>query len=304
MPPDGSAFENVIGDLSARFAGIRADRFDEVIEQTLRTVVEWFGTDRASFMEFATDLTVLVTTHAWARDARIETPPPRVIQRAMPWYFERLQRGRDVIFGSLPGGLPVEATAEREYASRVGMRAIMTLPLAIGGRIQCAISTGDFTRSREWMPIDVNRLRIIGEILANAFDRKRRDAELLANLDEIRALREQLEAENVSLREEIQAGHNVAEIVGRSQALRQVLARGSQVAPTGAAAAPAPLRRLDDVERHHIRGVLERCGWRVNGDGNAAEVLGLHPNTLRFRMKKLGISRPRLAAPARGRAHK
>jgi transcriptional regulator with GAF, ATPase, and Fis domain len=44
--------------------------------------------------------------------------------------------------------------------------------------------------------------------------------------------------------------------------------------------------------------VLERCGWRVNGEGNAAEVLGLHPNTLRFRMKKLGITRPRPAADA------
>jgi sugar diacid utilization regulator len=36
----------------------------------------------------------------------------------------------------------------------------------------------------------------------------------------------------------------------------------------------------------------------VNGNGNAAEVLGLHPNTLRFRMKKLGITRPRPTASA------
>lgn len=288
-----------MGDLSARFAGIQADRFGEVIDQTLRTVVEWFGTDRASFMEFSADLTVLVTTHGWARNQRIEGSPPRLVQQTMPWYFERLQRGRDVVFGSLPGGLPVEATAEREYAARVGMCAIMTLPLAIGGRIQCVISTGDFTRPRDWTPVDVNRLRIIGEILANAFSRKRRDAELLAKLDEIHALRDRLEAENVSLREEVLARHDFDEIVGQSQALRQVLARVSHVAPTDAAAAPAPLRRLDDVERHHIRGVLERCGWRVNGDGNAAEVLGLHPNTLRFRMKKLGIARPRLPAADR-----
>ena len=37
--------------------------------------------------------------------------------------------------------------------------------------------------------------------------------------------------------------------------------------------------------------VLERCDWRINGPGNAAECLGIHPNTLRFRMKKLGVSR-------------
>jgi DNA-binding NtrC family response regulator len=65
-------------------------------------------------------------------------------------------------------------------------------------------------------------------------------------------------------------------------------------APRPAAPAATP-RRLDDVERDHIKNILERCGWRVNGSGNAAEVLGLHPNTLRFRMKKLGVSRPRLS---------
>jgi transcriptional regulator with GAF, ATPase, and Fis domain len=49
---------------------------------------------------------------------------------------------------------------------------------------------------------------------------------------------------------------------------------------------------LADVERAHILSVLEDCGWKVGGSGNAAERLGLHPNTLRFRMRKLGIKRP------------
>ena len=40
------------------------------------------------------------------------------------------------------------------------------------------------------------------------------------------------------------------------------------------------------------RHVLQKCNWRINGAGNAAEQLGLHPNTLRFRMKKLVINRP------------
>ena len=49
---------------------------------------------------------------------------------------------------------------------------------------------------------------------------------------------------------------------------------------------------LDVVERRHIQEVLRTCNWRINGAGNAAAKLGLHPNTLRFRMKKLAISRP------------
>jgi len=46
--------------------------------------------------------------------------------------------------------------------------------------------------------------------------------------------------------------------------------------------------------------VLRECHGRINGVGNAAERLGLHPNTLRFRMKKLGIVRSNGAGPARG----
>lgn len=49
---------------------------------------------------------------------------------------------------------------------------------------------------------------------------------------------------------------------------------------------------LEAVERRHIESVLRRCRGRINGPGNAAEALGMHPNTLRFRMKKLGIRRP------------
>ncbi|MBI5446876.1 MAG: sigma 54-interacting transcriptional regulator [Deltaproteobacteria bacterium] len=48
---------------------------------------------------------------------------------------------------------------------------------------------------------------------------------------------------------------------------------------------------LEDIERAHIRTVLEQCDWKVKGRGNAADRLGLNPSTLRFRMKKLGLER-------------
>ena len=50
-----------------------------------------------------------------------------------------------------------------------------------------------------------------------------------------------------------------------------------------------------DVEREHIRQVLESTGWRVRGLGGAAERLGLRPTTLETRLSKLGLKRPRQA---------
>jgi formate hydrogenlyase transcriptional activator len=49
---------------------------------------------------------------------------------------------------------------------------------------------------------------------------------------------------------------------------------------------------LEEVERAHIVSVLEECGWKVRGQGGAAERLGLKRTTLQSRMKKLGIQRP------------
>jgi DNA-binding NtrC family response regulator len=52
-------------------------------------------------------------------------------------------------------------------------------------------------------------------------------------------------------------------------------------------------RRLEDIEREHIRSVVESSGWRIRGAGGAAEILGLKPTTLEARMKKLGLQRSR-----------
>jgi transcriptional regulator with GAF, ATPase, and Fis domain len=55
---------------------------------------------------------------------------------------------------------------------------------------------------------------------------------------------------------------------------------------------PLPFARLEEVEREYIILALERTYWRVEGKFGAAELLGLNPNTLRSRMRKLGIRRP------------
>ncbi|HET9533055.1 MAG TPA: helix-turn-helix domain-containing protein, partial [Blastocatellia bacterium] len=49
---------------------------------------------------------------------------------------------------------------------------------------------------------------------------------------------------------------------------------------------------LEDVERRHILAVLEKTRGVIEGPNGAARVLNIHPNTLRSRMKKLGIRRP------------
>jgi formate hydrogenlyase transcriptional activator len=48
---------------------------------------------------------------------------------------------------------------------------------------------------------------------------------------------------------------------------------------------------LDEAEREHILRALEATGWRIEGPKGAAAMLKLHPSTLRFRMKKLRLTK-------------
>src|SRR5262245_30613226 len=50
---------------------------------------------------------------------------------------------------------------------------------------------------------------------------------------------------------------------------------------------------LAEIQRRHIQQILANSRWRIEGKGGAAQVLGLKPSTLRSRMSKLGIARPR-----------
>ena len=58
------------------------------------------------------------------------------------------------------------------------------------------------------------------------------------------------------------------------------------------APATSTAKDLDTMQREHILEALRDASWVVEGDRGAARQLGLHPNTLRSRMKKLGIRRP------------
>jgi len=46
---------------------------------------------------------------------------------------------------------------------------------------------------------------------------------------------------------------------------------------------------LEEMERVHIRQILEKTQWRIEGPKGAALILGVNSSTLRSRMRKLGI---------------
>jgi len=223
-------FEQIVAELSGRFTGLPAEAIDGEIERALHELVECLGTDRATLFEFSLDETALQPAHSWARPG-IDPYLKPFLQAEVPWFCAQLFRGNIVRVERLPEDLPAKATLEREYLHRAKLKSILTIPISVGGRFVCALSTATLRVHRSWSDVTVMQLRTAGQILASAIYRRRAEAELRTQLSVIRELHGRLEAENAYLREEASQAHSIDEIVGRGVAIRAVLARIGQVAP-------------------------------------------------------------------------
>jgi formate hydrogenlyase transcriptional activator len=225
-----ASFEQLAVRLSSRLAGIAVDELPTGLEDALRQIVELLDVDRASIFEFGEAGAAVERMYSWSSASAPRLDLTQV--EGFGWYFEQLGRGLVVRFSDLASEPPEEAHSERAYIARTGMKANLTIPVSMGGKLVSALAIGTFREARPWPDPLVNRVRLIAEIVAGALQRRRHELALRAHVAEIRKLNKQLRAENLYLREEIREEHDFEEIVGDSQTIRLALGRADQVAPT------------------------------------------------------------------------
>jgi transcriptional regulator with GAF, ATPase, and Fis domain len=68
----------------------------------------------------------------------------------------------------------------------------------------------------------------------------------------------------------------------------------SETPDEGTPYGPGRFLKMNEMIALHIRRSLSLSKGRIAGRGGAAEILGMHPSTLRARMRKLGIRVNRL----------
>lgn len=227
-------FEEFISEFSAKFVNLDSAEVDNWIDQGLKQVVEFLGVDRSSLLQFSGANEALVVTHSYSKPGCSPIPKMTDVKgSSFPWISPKVLQGEIVCSSSLDE-FPPEAGVDRDSLAALNMKSYIIVPLSIGGSVQYVLSAGALKLEKSWPPEMVSRLRLIGEILVNALDRKKREEELHRTLDEIHQLKEQAEAENIYLRESMSLECGSDEIVGQSPAIQKVLAQIKKVAPTDA----------------------------------------------------------------------
>lgn len=223
-------FEGLISDLSAGFVSLSPDKFGNEINRGLRFITEFFDADRCTIGLFSEDRTRLARVFEYISEGA-EPAPESISKEQMPWYLEQLMQGNSVVFSRVED-LPPEAEKERRICLLKSMKSVLSVPMAGGGGTLGSCALVATRKERFWPEELVQRFRLLTEVFGNALQRKKMEEQLRQNLLEIQNLKEQLENENIYLQEEIKLLGEHTEIVGQSSAVKEMLAKAEQVAPT------------------------------------------------------------------------
>jgi signal transduction histidine kinase len=164
---DGSRFETLLIELSARFAGVTFESIDDEIVDAQRRIVQALDLDRSTLVQLE-DGERFVLTHTWHLPGL--TPFPSFAIKDLPWLSSAVMRGEVVSFARIDD-LPSEAIREKEAARRFGPRSNVTFPLKVGGRVIGAMAFGTVHREREWPQAIVSHLRVFVEMIGSAIAR-------------------------------------------------------------------------------------------------------------------------------------
>jgi formate hydrogenlyase transcriptional activator len=225
-------FENLLADLSATFVNVPPEGLDEMINGSLKLLVEFLGNDRSTLIQFTEDNRHVLATHSYTVAGFDPFPVGPLPYDRLPWFLGRLRGGKSVFMRCLPRDLPPEAAKERQHCIAVGMKSNVTVPLKAGGAVLGALTFAFLSRRCEWPQEVIARLQMIGEVFANALLHRRSDEALRAALAENEKLRVRLQRENLYLREQVVLEHHHGRIIGQSDALKRVLSEAERVAAT------------------------------------------------------------------------
>jgi formate hydrogenlyase transcriptional activator len=233
-PSDASAedllaFERMLADLSARFANVSAEKVEFEIQLAQTILRQFLGFDRCTFGEFDEEGSLVVLSST-AVDG-FEPTPVGQLPPQLEWFIGKLLAGEIVVTPNAAIDLPPEAAAEAEYCRRTGLVSHLAIPLRIGGKVIGAIAFSAHRETRNWPEDLAIRLRLVGEVFAQALARKRQQEKLLQALAEIKVLKDRLERENNYLQHVAQVRPPQG-LSSRSPRFLSVIEEASHVAQT------------------------------------------------------------------------
>jgi PAS domain S-box-containing protein len=226
-------FQKLVSSISKKFTGLVGDELEQAIQDTLSEISGYFEVDAARIYRLSLKGEVLGVKVKWLSGH--VTPPeesPEILKVKHPNMAAHYSQGKSVLFGNIDECPQLPDL--RRILNFFGTKAGVGVPLEIDDSGVDIFSMDNVLSEHTWPKDIIEQSRSIGHILLSALRRREAEVKLRDSYDEIKLLKERLEVENIYLRDQISVQSTHKDIIGKSDAMKYVLYKIKQVAPSDA----------------------------------------------------------------------
>ena len=166
-------FEKLIAGVASRFANAVDEEIDDAIREALADIGTFVGVDRCHIVQLDEDGLGGRMTHEWSSTGELRAERYGELPAAVfPWFLDQMQRGQTVAYSSIDD-LPPQAANERRMLERSGIGSAIFIPMLLKKRFLGSIGCSALAREVQWPEETKTLLRITGEIMVSALERRR-----------------------------------------------------------------------------------------------------------------------------------
>jgi PAS domain S-box-containing protein/putative nucleotidyltransferase with HDIG domain len=182
-------FEKLISGISTHFINCGEHEIDRTINKSLKELGEFVGADRSYIFQFADHESKMKNTHRWCCQGIEKQAGNRMDLAAdnLPWWMAKLRKFENIQIAKLED-LPPEAAMEKECLKSLSIRSLLVVPMVYNKKLVGFLGFHTVRRQKTWAEDYISLLNILGEIFANALERKRTEEALRDSEEKYRSI--------------------------------------------------------------------------------------------------------------------
>ncbi|TAK06953.1 MAG: PAS domain S-box protein [Candidatus Manganitrophaceae bacterium] len=182
--------EKQITAISTYFINLPPEETDAGINWALKTIGKFAGDDRCFLFLFTPQGTRIENIHEWCAEGVFSLGHSKGIPvDAFPWWMDQLRRFESIHIPCV-AALPSEAAAEKIILQKDAVRSTLSVPVTYGGTLIGFIGFDSVRIEKSWTETDIRLLKMVGEIISAALERKRQEETRQATLTYMAAMQQ------------------------------------------------------------------------------------------------------------------
>lgn len=244
-----SRLKTLLVGISTRLINLPTARIDGAIEEMLAELGTSIGADSLFIFLLTADRSRLELSYEWLTTELGDSQerPAFLSAGKLPELLRRMARIEPFHIPS-PGSLPAAASAEREELERFGIRSLLVAPISSRGEAKGLVGLASLRSERTWPEEAISVLRVIGEIVGGALDRKQSEEALAEAHRRLEVANRELEESNLKLALRNELGDLLQSCQSADEAIRVVASLLPQLFPAEAGGVYLLERKLGSLE--------------------------------------------------------